>query len=108
MSWFSNTLNNPNVHIAVGTIAGVASSFFPAWAVPLAAVAGVFGATGIALPEHPVAVPPVVIPPVVSPPTSLHQADYANIVTSVLAGLAQQAAATQAAKQPAPPIPPTP
>lgn len=66
---------NPNLHIALGIAATVASIAFPAWAPVLQAVAVQFGVNGIALPEKPIATQPAA--PIEE--RSLHTEDYLAI-----------------------------
>jgi hypothetical protein len=95
MNWFQKLLNNPNVHIAAAMVSGAASIAFPAYALPLQALAGLFGTAGMALPEAPRAtsMPAVVVPAAVAPVstpvvlasgTSMHAADYAALLTNIV------------------------
>lgn len=102
MNWFQKLINNPNVHIGIGATAGVAAAVFPQYAAIAGAIAGIFGATGIALPEAPRAdaTPPIVttgstgttiaIPPAAGG-GSYHKEDWINLAITA----AQQAAVAQ-------------
>ena len=76
MNWFQRLWNNPNLHVAVGTAAAIATQAFPAYAVPLTAVAGVLGASGIMLPEQ---------APLLKdkPAPSMHAQDYAALAAAI-------------------------
>ena len=105
MNWFQRLWSNPNTHIIVGTIAGVASSFVPLpYQAVAAALAGAFGAAGVALPSS----PPTMVVPATAPiqvPTgtvanpgsapvinlhpalaggSFHTVDYANLAAELI------------------------
>lgn len=106
MNWFQRLWANPNTHIAIGTIAGVASAFVPPAYAPVAAgVAAVFGGAGIALPDAPktVTVPAPTAPIITTgatgttvtlPPAagggSYHTEDYINLAVKAAVEVLQK------------------
>lgn len=78
MNWFKKLWANPDVHIAFGTLSGVAATAFPQYAMPLAAVAAVLGVNGIVQPS-------VAVPGAVTMPSgaSMHAQDYAALLATV-------------------------
>lgn len=84
MNWFAKLWSNPNLHIALGTAAGVAATVFPQYQAPLATAAVVLGGAGIGLPEQP-ATPSVVNLPPAQAGGSYHAVDYASLAAALLA-----------------------
>lgn len=130
MNWFQKLWSNPNTHIFIGLISGVAAAFIPPVYAPIAAaLAATFGSAGIALPSlppttvtlpasHPAVVAavaavtstaaaspaPVITVPVAVAGGSYHTVDYANLA----AALINQFGRAAASQQVDPPKPATP
>lgn len=92
MNWFQRFWNNPNNHIVLGTLSGVAATVFPEYKEPLAAAAVALGGAGVMLPEQPKAEPKPEIQatPIAIPQGTLHTADYVGIAQALLAAFAKK------------------
>lgn len=90
MNWFQKVWNNPNAHIALGTISGVAATVFPEYSAPLATAAAVLGGAGIALPEQPKTEPIPTATPISIPQGTMHGIDYANLAAALIQALAKK------------------
>lgn len=97
MNWFTKLWNNPNIHIVLGTAAGIAATIFPAYSTALMATSAVLGTAAVALPDQKPVAPVVPPAPVVALPAaaaggSYHAVDYAQLGAALLAQFATKPA----------------
>lgn len=91
MNWFTKLWNNPNLHIVMGTAAGMAATIFPQYQAALMATSAVLGTAAVALPEVAPVIPaaaaaptPVIALPPATSSGSYHAVDYAALAAALV------------------------